>query len=121
MALYLDELPALVGTAQLKGRFPPRVWRGLRAVELEASGVRCTVELLVVAAPTCHGGRKRLIRCPCCGRAVAKVALVQGAWACRACRPWRSRNVRRAHERSADARPPGRDETVESGSQGERE
>jgi hypothetical protein len=98
VALYADQLAARLSLAQLRVRFPPRIWRELREVEFEAVGYRCTVELLRVPSTSCHGGRRTFFRCPTCRRQVGVMGCLAGVgWGCNAkeCLVWRGRPRRR--------------------------
>ena len=83
----------------LRTRFPPREWEHVRSIRV-AIGVHVVhLDVVVVDAPTCHGGQRRWLRCPNvsagCRRLTSVVGLdvTTGVVGCRVCMGWRTRSV----------------------------
>jgi hypothetical protein len=83
----------------LRTRFPPREWDLVRRVRV-AIGVHVVhLDVVVVDAPTCHGGQRRWLRCPNvsagCRRltSVVGIDVTTGIVGCRVCMSWRTRSV----------------------------
>lgn len=92
--LFRDEVTR-ISLAQLRSRFPPRVWRELKTVRLEVNGCGADVALNHVKDRTVHGGVRRWMVCPSCGGLAGVLGCVPGrGWACprRGCGGWRGRN-----------------------------
>ncbi len=95
MAIYRDSI-GRCSLAQLRQNYPPRVYRALTSVRLDAAGVVAVVAIEKVATAGCIAGSRRWFRCPRCDGHVNVLGVVEGlGWVCRLCGGWRSRNRRR--------------------------
>ena len=96
--LFRDLVPRIT-IRQLQAQHPPRIWRRLDAVELEAHGVAASVEIIHVPSPTAYGGTRRYLRCPRCRELTWALGLaptgeaMAPTWSCarRGCGGWKSR------------------------------
>ena len=96
--LFRDLVPR-VTMKQIQAQHPPRIWRHLGSVELEAHGVTASVEIIQVPSTGAYGGTRRYLRCPRCGELTWSLGLAPTgepavpAWSCarRNCGSWRSR------------------------------
>jgi len=79
----------------IRTRFTPREWESVRRVRLVMGAVSTLLEIIVVDEPSCHGGRRRWLRCsnPSCQRLTSVVGLccTTGTLGCRSCLRWRAR------------------------------
>ncbi len=73
--MYRDQVERLT-LKQVAARFPPRVFRKLRYVLVEAGGIRVRVELIDEESVGSFSGRRRWMRCPRCYRRTQVMGLV---------------------------------------------
>ena len=91
---------------QLRAQFKPRDFAVMDQVHVEAAGTGATIKIARVPAPTAHGGTRRWMVCPTCGRQTSVVGLVsagadaEARWACYRCGVWRSRKISKSIRRS---------------------
>lgn len=94
--LYRDDVTR-VSIAQVRTRFPRRIWKTLSTVLLEHDGVACEVSLAMSEGTGATGGNaQRWLLCPRCrGRARVLGCVAGVGWSCPACGGWRSRGRRK--------------------------
>ena len=95
MTLYRDQVLRMP-LSVVRARFPPRIFRGLQRVRLEAGDASTDVELVRVPATGIPSGWATAMRCPACQRTttvvgITRVGVPAPRWGCAVCLQWRGR------------------------------
>ena len=97
MALYRDQLLAILSLPMLRARFWPGDLKSkaVTVVPVEHDGLVAEVALVHEIAGGALTAPRLFLRCPACGsRANAVGCVAARGWGCRSCLGWRGRNVR---------------------------